>query len=791
MRRMAAVACVAACLALPAASRADAPGYTPVGPPGTLNHIVFAADGTIYGTAGSSYTTAVRIPAVLWRSTDHGRTWQAAYRLPYGWHIEPLAVAPAASTTVFVSVTGPWQGSRGDLRRIDLRTGQVVSLSLGTYLGVDAAGTAYGFQGSASPGYVIRCRVRADACDKVPLPAFTTSQSVNPVIVDPYAAGVLVAFNRTSTSSTGTAIELSTDGGATWAQGAESSCCAAMFAGPGPRTLYTFVGSSAGVQLAFSHDAGLSWFGTQAVPPGPLIVGSHPALMAGGSVPVGPASLTSVDEGVLTTRSLNAPFSGSLLADPTDPNRVFLVGPDETRLSEDGGLTWRDIASPLFGASPLDSSKGLAGSGSYLYAGAYNSIWFSHDGGATWGRAELPSGVTPGGIIVSRDDPRVAYAGTLRTLDGGVTWQPIAPSGVGAVSWIAPGQPLHVFALGNAVAESVDGGATWIASPQADWCVFQVNPDPTSPTGERLRCNGWWIISDPLRPLPSPVLYAPGLVAAPDLPGVYVLARSNRAARTDHQALLGDIRPDWSWSSLLTQTGGFGPTPAGADADNAWPATAGTTFTAWDTTTDTTWVRRGAGRWWRLRVAGSDVAVYALLDSTHAFVGTPRQYGDRGIIDLAHPAVGAPVLRGGAAGLTCVVPWSLADAETTGYGWQRDGVPLAGATSAGYTPGPGDAGHSIACTATARTDFGSSTVTSEPQALPPIAAPITGTARVGALLRCGATTRIDWLRDGTAMKARHARTYRVRPADSGHSVACQTHRSDGGLARSRALTVRV
>jgi hypothetical protein len=790
MWRMAAVACVAACFALPAASRADAPGYTPVGPPATLSHILFAADGTMYGTAGSSYTTS-RIPAVLWRSSDHGRTWQAAYRLPYGWHIEPMAVPTAEPTTVFASVTGPRQGSPGDVRRIDLRTGQVVSLSLGNYLGVDAAGTAYGFHQSSSPAYIIRCRRRADACDKVPFPAFTNPPSQNQVIVDPYAAGVLVAFDRSSASSTGTFVELSTDGGATWTQGAESSCCAAaMFAGPGPRTLYTFVSSSAGVQLAFSHDAGLSWFGTQAVPPGPLIVGSHPAVMAGGSVPVGPASLTSVDEGVLTTRSLTAPFSGSLLADPTDPNRIFLVGPDETRLSDDGGLTWRDIANPLFGMTSLDSSKGLAGTGSYLYAGAYNSIWFSHDGGATWGRTELPSGVTPGGIIVSRDDPRVAYAGTLRTVDGGITWQAIAPSGAGAVTWIAPGQPLHVFALGSSVAESVDGGATWIPSPQANWCIFQVNPDPTSPTGDRLRCNGWWIASDPLRPLPSPVPFAPGLTASPDLPGAVVLARSNRSATTDHQALLGDIRPDWSWSSLLAQTGGFGPTPAGADADNAWPATAGTTFTSWDTTTDTTWVRRGAGRWWRLRVSGSDVAVYALLDSTHAFVGTPGQYGDRGIVDLAHPSVGAPVLRGGASGLTCVVPWTLADAETTGYGWQRDGVTVAGATGVSYTPAARDAGHAIACTATARTDFGSATVTSEPQALPQLVAALTGTARVGALLRCAATAHIDWLRNGMAMKGRHARTYRVRTADSGHTLACQTHRSDGGLARSRAVSVR-
>ena len=59
-------------LALPAAAHAgDTPGSRAIGPPATLNDIVFAGDGTIYGTTDPSELT-LSLKAVLWRSTDHG-----------------------------------------------------------------------------------------------------------------------------------------------------------------------------------------------------------------------------------------------------------------------------------------------------------------------------------------------------------------------------------------------------------------------------------------------------------------------------------------------------------------------------------------------------------------------------------------------------------------------------------------------------------------------------------------------------------------------------------------------
>ena len=332
----------------------------------------------------------------------------------------------------------------------------------------------------------------------------------------------------------------------------------------------------------------------------------------------------------------------------------------------------------------LDRQR-ITGSGSYLYAVARESIWYSHDRGATWQRTERPIGTADGRLVVSRDDPRVAYGDTIRTLDGGATWQAITPSGAGLVNWIAPGDPLHIFAIDNFVSESVDGGQTWSESPQAHWCVLEPGADTTSPTGSRLRCNGFWTASDPLRALPSPVLYVPGLVAAPDLPGTYAVALPRGIAGSSRAPLLGELTSDWSWASLLAQTGSIGPS-ATADAVTAWPAAGGTTFYAWDEATSTSWVRRGAGRWWRLRVAGRDTMVFAALDATHALVGTPAQYGERGVVDLTQPSLAPPLVQPAAGGLACVVPWSAADAETTGYAWLRDGAPIAGATGATYSP---------------------------------------------------------------------------------------------------------
>ena len=664
-------------------------------------------------------------------------------------------------------------------------------LWLGNWLGVDAAGTAYGFarvKKTLEPA-IVRCKRRVDVCDYVKAPPFQTPAYLRWAIVDPSSAGVLVSSNRTDS---GTFFEISTDAGATWQQGAPApaSCCNIQFAGPQAHTLYV----RDGTQLSVSH-SGFTIDATHTVPAGALIVGSRPSASFGGA-PTDPFSISG-DEGA-TTRVLNAPSGNwSLLPDPTDPGRLVSSGSDTTRISDDAGGSWRAIADDRFGFAPLDSSK-VAGGGRYLYAFGRGSLWHSEDMGATWGRSERPAGENGSRIMVSRDDPRVAYAlvsatdsGQLRTLDGGATWQAVSasPSHRG-VTWIEPGQPLHVYSFdGTAtVWESLDGAVTWTQTAQDHWCILQVDSDTTSPTGSRLRCNGFYQPADPLRPLPLPPGWSPGLVGSPDVPGALVVALPKNDA-LNHQILLGEFRSDWTWSSLLAPTGAFGPATETSDAVTAWPTAAGTLYYAYDAKTGSTWVRRGTGRWWRVQVAGRDVAVFSVLDATHLLVGSANQYGERGVLDLAHPAVSPPVLLGGAAKLQCSVSWSAADANPSGITWLRDGAPMAGATGASYAPAARDAGHAVACQAGASTDFGASVVTSEAFAVPPAKAALSGAARVGGSLRCGAVSHITWLRDGLGVKGAHARTYTVRKGDRNHTLVCQAKLADGAIARSRAALI--
>jgi hypothetical protein len=166
------------------------------------------------------------------------------------------------------------------------------------------------------------------------------------------------------------------------------------------------------------------------------------------------------------------------------------------------------------------------------------------------------------------------------------------------------------------------------------------------------------------------------------------------------------------------------------------------------------------------------------------------------VLDLSHPALAPPDLRTHGGVASCTVPWTAADAETSAYAWVLDGVVVPGASVAQYTPGDADRGHDLACRATARTDFGSTTVTSAAFTVARTAVAarrrlaLTGTARIGRTLRCGAAAPVTWFRDGRAIRGRHARSFTTRRGDRGHTLACQTRTAGGSLVRSRAVRIR-
>jgi hypothetical protein len=284
------------------------------------------------------------------------------------------------------------------------------------------------------------------------------------------------------------------------------------------------------------------------------------------------------------------------------------------------------------------------------------------------------------------------------------------------------------------------------------------------------------------------------VLGSPEAPGALAIARGT---------LLGDVPPDGTWTSLLAPTEVFGPAPADAFAEVAWPARGGTTFYALDQHTVVTWVRRGTGRWWRLQEGGHDLALISALDGTHALVvhspppgGGSGVPAPNGIIDLAQPAVDAPsVAKQSGGGLTCVVPWSRADADTTAYAWLRDGVVLRGASRQQYRARAVDRGHDLACRATASNAWGSVTLTSEllyhvPGArLPPPRPHLTGAPLAGSRLRCSATGQVSWLRDGRTVAGLLTRSYLVSPADRGHAIACRTRLADGAVVTSPAARI--
>jgi photosystem II stability/assembly factor-like uncharacterized protein len=800
------VAGLVAGLALPAAAHADAPaGFNPIGPPAMLNTIVFAGDGTAYGTVepGGRPAKVAGSSGSVWRSTDHGHTWSSAYRAPDGAPVALLAASNVNPAVIYATIETAKNAYAAE--RIDVSSGKAVALPFASFLGEDAAGTAYGITPNRDPSsqpprtsFLVRCPRASDACDALPVPIAVSDQ----IVVDPNAVGV---FSSTSAGGTDAHLVLSTDGGATWSDGAPlgTACsCYRVFAGPGPGMLYVL-----GDQLSVSTDSGRTWAAVHPVSPNDaLAVGNRPS-----------ASLRVFGKTVLYSGDAGATFQSiafpapvrSLLIDPTDVTHLVITTGDETLQSWDRGLTWSDVADARFGMVML-APENTAGAGRRIYAveasapGSSSSLWISDDSGATWTNVRRPSDERRFQPVVSRDDPRAAYVFAqetddkgarrrveLRTGDGGLTWAQVTVPASSGVFAIAPGDAAHVYAYGNGGStdlwESRDGALTWTPVPLDARCALAIAGDRTSPTGERLWCNGWAIFDPRVSPIARPLPYAEGLFGSPDRAGAFAVATG---------ALLGDVQNDWSFSPLLGPTGIYGPSLPSSSARAAWPAPGGTTFVADDPNRGMTWVRRGTGRWWRLQVSGRDLTFLSLLDATHALVRDTKTDGaPLAVVDLRSPAVDAPQVQELAGKLTCVVPWGSSEAATSRYAWLRDGDVLRGATHAQRPRSRYDRGHALTCRATARNAWGSITLTSSNSfpvpgtavALPQVR--VEDSATVGTHLHCSARKHVTWLRDERLMPHHHARSYTVRANDENHAIRCQTQLADGTLVRSPSTFV--
>ena len=226
-------------------------GFTPIGPPATLNDIVFAGDGTIYGTVDPSPSSPSRSnPAVLWRSSDHGSTLEG--RLPRcrrAGTSTSTRSSPADSAVVYASVTpAPRQERLRQIDRIDVASGKRgAALASQSGSGWTERGTAYGATRDKRRRDADRPLPRdaTDACDSVPFPAFQTA-GPEPVCSSIRTRPGCSCLNRVLDSPLGWV----TDGQQRQrrdldAGGSARRAATARFGGPGARTLYVALGRRA------------------------------------------------------------------------------------------------------------------------------------------------------------------------------------------------------------------------------------------------------------------------------------------------------------------------------------------------------------------------------------------------------------------------------------------------------------------------------------------------------------------------------------------------------------------
>jgi photosystem II stability/assembly factor-like uncharacterized protein len=347
-----------------------------------------AATSGAVGVVGTFY---VGLPAGgVWKTTSAGETWYPVFdAVPGVSSIGAIEVAPSNPNVIYVG-TG------------DMVTGGTINEGNGVYKSTDAGATWK--------------HIGLDASKQIPS-----------IAVDPRNANtVLVAAQGDlHAKSDARGVFRSEDGGATW-----------------KRTLY--VADSIGIQkLAMAYDHPDVIFATTTrhynAPPPPT--GTAPAGLGGfgggGTGPTGTAVYKSTDNGV-TWKELTGGgiprLSGRtsiVVANNSNAQRVYLIGTNGFWRSDDGGTTWKQMAS--------DDSRIRSGQGGYntgVYVDARNpdvvytfntASYKSVDGGKTFtGFKGAPGGDDPQqGWFDPTNSDRILLGydqGAIVSLDGGKTW---------------------------------------------------------------------------------------------------------------------------------------------------------------------------------------------------------------------------------------------------------------------------------------------------------------------------------------------------------------------------------
>jgi photosystem II stability/assembly factor-like uncharacterized protein len=170
----------------------------------------------------------------------------------------------------------------------------------------------------------------------------------------------------------------------------------------------------------------------------------------------------------------------ALAIDPLHTSTVYAAGRDIWKTTN-GGATWKRVLRHGGDSLGIDPRRPKT-----VYAGSFNSILKTVDGGGSW-RAIGPPGLHDNSwghpIVVDRHRAGMIYAGGSRGLfastNQGRTWRKSLSRGVGAIAFDPSRANVLYVGTSHGVLRSEDGGQTWSALGLAGRGVSSVAIAPT------------------------------------------------------------------------------------------------------------------------------------------------------------------------------------------------------------------------------------------------------------------------------------------------------------------------
>ncbi|MEM9056685.1 MAG: hypothetical protein AAGD86_04365 [Pseudomonadota bacterium] len=185
------------------------------------------------------------------------------------------------------------------------------------------------------------------------------------------------------------------------------------------------------------------------------------------------AAPLAANPGTWTLLGVDGGRTSRVAIDPSDPDRLFLIGPGAGLfVSTDGGAQWQpvDVDTPQLSRSSISDIAIDANAPQTVYVvDAGTEVARSTDGGVEWetlatpatqGLFEITTGDAAAGLVYTW-----AQAQLFRSIDSGDSWTPVdADLGLSVISEIVPhpSDALTAYAVGwEGVFITTDGGASW------------------------------------------------------------------------------------------------------------------------------------------------------------------------------------------------------------------------------------------------------------------------------------------------------------------------------------------